>query len=189
MKVYTVNTDTNYRLIFPDKPIYPSREWQFKGDPLIDVLPKQFHAHYESDTDDPIPDIAFLGMKTFAFKEEVATELSEILEEAGEILPFWIGDKLWYFLNILDISKDSLIENKCEYEIDDGETRLLLKKWYFDTSKITSKSLFKIPNDNFTFAYCIDRRGSDEEVMNNFFCAVAAHGYTGLEFKEVFSDE
>jgi len=189
MKIYTVNPDTNYRFIFPEESVYAAQNWKFVGEPLVKILPKQFKAHYKLNSKKPIPDIALLGMRAFAFREEVATELSEILEEAGEVLPFWIDDELWYFLNILDISEDSLVEDKCEYEVDDEESRFGLIKWYFDTSKIKSKSLFKIPNDNFTFTYCIDRRGSDEEVMSNFFCAVAAHGYTGLEFEEVFSDE
>jgi len=189
MKIYTVNPNTNYRFMFPEEVVHKNREWRFKGKSLIKIIPKQFKAHFDKNSDNPIPDIALLGMRAFAFKEKVATELSEILEEAGEVLPFWIDDKLWYFLNILDISKDSLVEDKCEYEVDDEESRFGLIKFHFDASKIISKSLFKIPNDNFTFTYCIDRRGSDEEIMSNFFCAVAAHGYTGLEFKEVFSDE
>ena len=54
----------------------------------------------------------------------------------------------------------------------------------FNEKNLPKTPLFKIKDDNYTNILCIDRREPEEEVINNFFCAVAAHKYTGIKFIE-----
>lgn len=189
MKIYEVKPDISYRFMYPEDSLYESEEWEFNGKPLIGVLPNAFKAYFDKGKDEPFPDIAYIGMMTFAFRKDVATELADILEAAGELLAFYVDDDLWYCLNVTTIA-NAVDEEKSTYKINDGSTKLGLTKPFFDVEKIpNASSLFKIPNDNFTTIYCADRRGGDEDVMNNFFCAVAGHHYTGVEFLEVYDSE
>ncbi len=185
MKIYKLRPNTDYKMIFPVDS-FPRGVMSFKGKPIIDSFKKEFQAKY-SDDDKPIPDIAYLGMVTYAFKMDAANDLADILEESGEALPIYVGEDVWYALNITTTS-DALDRDKSEFEMDDGTIKRMPKKFVFDTSKLPDTTLFKIPDDNFTDVFCIDRRSSDEEVLNNFFCAVSGHNLTGLEFEEVFSD-
>lgn len=188
MKIYAVKPDTDYRLMFPEDDVYDMDEWEFKGESLVGKLPKQFTAYFKEGSDKPLPDIAWIGMLTFAFRRDVAGELSEILEAAGELLPFTVDGEIWYCYNVLT-STEALDPDKCDYEIVQGNTRMGLKSYAFDPARLPESSLFKIPQDNHTTMFCVDRRENDEQVLGNFFCAVAAHGYTGVKFEEVFSDE
>ena len=187
MKVYAVKPDANYRFMYPEDKVYRSEHWKFKCKPLIEILPKQFSAYFDKNSNEPKPDIAFIGMLTFAFREEVADALADILEEAGELLPFYVDDELWYCFNALK-SADAVDEDKSTFEIVEGPIKMGLKEIVFNTDMLPDGSLFKIPTDNYTTIYCADRRGSDEEVLDNFFCAVAANEFTGIKFEEVYDD-
>lgn len=187
MKIYKLAPDLNYSLMYPEDEVFQSEHFTFKAKPLVDHLP-QFQAYFDVKKGKPIPDIAYLGMATFAFKKEVAEYMTDILESAGEMLPFYCEDDLWYCLNVLNVY-DALDESKSEYEYNDGTTKLNLIKYQFDPSKIKKASLFKIRNDNYSQIYCADRRKTDSQVLNNFFCAVSGLGFTGVKFIEVFSDE
>jgi hypothetical protein len=187
MKIFKVKPDTKFRLMYPEDKVYDSAEWEFKGQPLMDALPHPFNAYFAEDSNKPLPDIAYLGMTTFAFRSEVATELVDILEAAGELIPFKIGEDAWYCLNVTN-SCDALDEDKSKYKINNGAVKLILLEYSFDTAKLSDQSLFKIHNDNYTEIFCADRRETDEQVLDNFFCAVAGHGYTGLKFEEVYSE-
>ena len=185
MKIYKLWPDTKYRFMYPDEHVYHSEDWEFKCDELAGKLP-EFKAHFDDREGEPIPDIAFLGMTTFAFRKDVATELVDILEESGELLPFYVGEDLWYLLNITK-SIDALDEDKTTFRIDDGVTKLIASNYIFKEEMLPESTLFKIPTDNYTNIFCVDRRDTDEQVMNNLFCAIAHHGYTGIEFREVYS--
>jgi hypothetical protein len=80
MKIYTVQPDSSFRLMFPEDSVYDSDDWEFKCEPLAGKLPLHFEAYFSDKNDKPIPDIAWIGMSTFAFREDVATELLDILE-------------------------------------------------------------------------------------------------------------
>ena len=189
MKIYILKPDTSYKLLYPEDQVYDSEYWEFKGKPLVEKLPKLFKAYFDQDSKKPIPDIAYLGMSTFAFKKDAATALVDILENAGELLPFYAEDELWYCLNVTKTYSDSLSSDNSEYEINDGASKFGFKKYVFNVDKILNASLFKTPEDNFTAIFCVDSRESDHEVENNLFCAVASHGYTGLKFEEVYSTD
>lgn len=90
----------------------------------------QFQSYFDAEKGKPIPDIAYLGMATFAFKRDVAEKMTEMLEAAGEMLPFYCGDDLWYCLNVLKVY-DALDESKLEDEYGDGTIKLNLKKCFF----------------------------------------------------------
>jgi len=62
-----------------------------------------------------------------------------------------------------------------------------IKKTFFIEDNLPETPLFKVSEDNYTYLYCTDNRDSEEQVLNNFFCAVAAHNYTGVKCEEVFS--
>ncbi|WP_062270391.1 hypothetical protein [Endozoicomonas arenosclerae] len=185
MKVYKVLPDTDFSLMYPEDDVYNSDEWEFKAEPLLGKLPNVFNAYFSKKGDKPLPDIAYIGMSTFAFRKEIATELVDILEEAGEMLPFYVDEELWYCLNVT-VQSNALGEENSKYKINNGIIKMHLTEYVFIESKLPSSSLFKIPDDNFTHIFCADRRDNDEHVLNNFFCAVSANEYTGLRFEEVF---
>lgn len=184
--------DIKYRLAYPEDSVYDSDHWEFKAQPLIEKLPLNFTGYFSqsSDADYPKPDIAYMGMSTFALRGDVADILAEdILEPAGELLPFTIDGVLWYCLNVTACAPhEALDKSRSKYEIEENGLQINLLHGVFDTDKLPETSLFKMPHDNYTDIYCVDRRDSDEEVIGNFFAAVAAHGFTGVEFIEVYSD-
>ncbi len=184
MKVYILKPDPKFRFMYPEDSIYMSENWEFKCEILIEKL-GQFKAHFDDRNEAPIPDIAYLGMLTFAFRHDVATELVDILEASAELLPFYVGEELWYCLNVTK-SIDALDEELTTFRVNDGKRKLFPVNYVFHEDKLPNTSLFKIPTDNFTNVFCVDRRDTDDQVMNNFFCAVAHYGYTGIEFEEVF---
>jgi len=188
MNIYSVKPDTEYRLAFPEDAVYESDLWSFKCEPLAGKLPLHFEAYFSETSNKPLPDIAWLGMSTFAFREDVAEALLDILENSGELLPFKLNDDIWYCLNILEKADAAVDRERSQYEFDDGSTRFGLKDLAFFPDKLPKTSLFKIKDDNYTNIYCQDRRGGDEEVMNNFFCAVSAHKFTGIRFEEIATD-
>ena len=188
MKIYSVKPDTDYRLMFPEDEVYDADEWEFKCQSLLGKIKTPFTAYFKEKSDKPLPDIAWIGMLTFAFREDVAEALCEILEASGELIPFTVDDELWYCYNVTT-SSDALDPDKCEYEIVSGDVRMGLKSFVFDPEKLPESSIFKIPQDNHTTMFCVDRRDNDEQVLGNFFCAVAGNGFTGVKFEEVFSDD
>lgn len=183
MKIYKLRPDTKFRLMYPEADVFHSELWSFHGETLAGKL-MNFNAHFEKGSDEPIPDIAYLGMATFAFKEEIAEELADILENIGELLPFKVDDQTWYALNVTNLI-DALDEDNSTYLINTGDIKLNLVKFSFFQEKLTDTNIFKIPQDNYTEIFCCDNRNSDEAILNNLFCAVSAKGYTGMVFEEV----
>lgn len=188
MKIYKVRPDTTFRMMYPPNDVYESEDWEFKCRELVDKIP-QFDAYWDDDETKPKPDIAYLGMSAFAFKADVATKITEILERAGEVLPFYVEGELWYYLNVMKTCDSALDEEKTTYKINQGNIKLIIENYAFHTKKITASSLFKIPQDNFTEIFCVDRRSTDKQILDNFFCAVHGNGFTGVKFIEVFNDE
>lgn len=185
MKIYKVKPDSSFSLLYPEDPVYRSQNWEFKCESKAGIIPLHFKAYFLSENDNPIPDIAWIGMSTFAFQDEVATALLDILEDAGELLPFTVEGEQWYCFNVLAKTDNGIDHEKSKYEIDDGEMRFGLTKPAFISENLPDTSLFKIKDDNYTNIYCIDKRDTDEDVLSNFFCAVAGHGFTGVIFEEV----
>ncbi|MCO1333141.1 hypothetical protein MO867_02190 [Microbulbifer sp. OS29] len=188
MKIYKVRPDTSFRMMYPPDEVYESESWEFKCHELVDKIP-QFDAYWDDDTSKPLPDIAYLGMSAFAFKKDVAEQMTDILESAGEMLPFYIEGELWYYLNVMEKCESLLDEEKTKYKINQGNIKLIIEDYVFKPEFLSDSSIFKIPQDNHTETFCADRRENDEQVINNFFCAVHGNGFSGLKFTEVFSDE
>lgn len=187
MKIYLLKPDTKFKFMYPEDSVYQSEDWEFNCEDLVDKLP-QFQAYFDKKSDKAIPDIAYIGMSTFAFRHDVATELVDILESSSELLPFYVDDELWYLLNTRDCI-DALDDENSKFKINNGKVKLHLVDYVFYPDKLRGKTLFKIPNDNKSQVYCVDERDSDDSVLQNLFCAVQANKYTGLDFQEVFSDE
>ncbi len=170
--------------MYPEDEVYESDNWEFKCNSLAGKLPLHFKAYFSETSDKPMPDIAWIGMNTIAFRKDVAESLLDILESSGELLPFTVDGEQWYCYNVLSHSDNAVDIENSSFEIDDGETRFGLKKPCFIEANLPKTSLFKIKEDNYTNILCIDRREPEEEVLNNFFCAIAAHKFTGIKFTE-----
>ena len=69
MKIYTVKPDSSFRLMFPEDSVYDSEDWEFKCKSLAGKIPLHFEAYFTDTNDKPIPDIAWIGMNAFAFRE------------------------------------------------------------------------------------------------------------------------
>lgn len=185
MKVYIVKPDSYYRFIFPEDDVYESEFWEFKANELAGKLPLHFKASLDDKVEDPIPDIAWLGMSTFAFREDVAEFLIDILETSGEMLPFTLEGEQWYCLNVLQKADDALDTDKSEYEYNEGGIKFGLKNIVLSADKLPASGLFKIKGDNYTTTFCVDDQSSAEGVLGSFFCAVASAKFTGVKFEEV----
>ncbi len=187
MKIYELRADTNYQFMYPEDSVHNTLDWEFKAKPLIDILPKQFKSYFEQEKNKPRPDIARLGMATFATRSEVTSNFLDILEPTCELLPFWMDNEPWYCWNVLKVA--DAIDAEASKWLSTEPVRVGLSQPAFIESKLPKTSIFKTPTDNYTSIYCIDRRDNDEQIENNLFCAVAYHGYTGLTFEEVYSNE
>lgn len=186
MKIYSVTPDTNYKLLFPEDGVYDSVFWEFNAQPLAGKLPLHFSAYFKEKSDKPIPDVAWMGMLTFAFRADVATALLDILEPHGELLPCKVEGEVWYVYNVLSVAKVDV--TRSSYEVDDGVNRFGLIKPHFLLEDLREKSIFKIEEDNYSATYSIDDRSTDDSILSSLFCAISAHGYTGLKFNTVFDD-
>lgn len=185
MKIYALKPDSNYRMMFPEDSVYESDEWEFKCESLAGRLPLHFEAYFSDKNEKPLPDIAWIGMSTFAFRGDVATELLDILEASGELLPFKVNGELWYCFNVLQKADGAIDPENSKYEVEEEGMKFGLKSPVFVKEKLPNSPIFKIKDDNYTTAYCIDKRESEENVLESFFCAVAAHDYCGVKFEEV----
>lgn len=186
MKIYALKPDSKFRMMFPEDSVYDSDEWEFKCEPLAGKLPLHFEAYFSDSSDKPLPDIAWIGMSTFAFRGDVATELLDILEASGELLPFKVKGEQWYCFNVLQKADDVIDPENSKYEVEEEGMKFGLKSPAFIKENLPDAPIFKIKEDNYTVAYCIDSQESDEDVLNNLFCAIASHGYSGIKFEEVF---
>lgn len=187
MKIYKLKPDTDYRFMYPEDTVYNSDSFEFKCELLADKLP-QFEAYFDKNSDKPTADIAYLGMSTFALKREVADTMADILEDSAELLPFTVNGDVWYCLNVTNKS-DALDVEKSKFKINKGDIKIGLTEPFFDEKKLPKPSLFKIIEDNYTEIYCVDKRDTDDDVLNNFFCALQASKYKGIKFEEIFSTE
>ena len=187
MNVYLLKPDTSFRMLYPEDKIYDSENWEFKCESLIEKLPSNFSAYFDPDSKKPLPDIAYLGMTTFAFRSDVASKLVDILEKSGELIPFVVEDEIWYCLNVIK-AQSALDPEKTSYEVNEGGVRLGIKEYVFNEKELHGTPLFKIKNDNFTNIYCVDRRENDKQILNNFYCAVVANKFTGIVFKNVYEN-
>lgn len=185
MNIYIIKPDSDFRMMFPEDSVYDSDFWEFKCEPLAGKLPLHFEAYFSESNNKPLPDIAWLGMSTFAFRDDVACGILDILEDAGELLPFTVDGEQWYCFNVLTKADNAINHEKSKYEIEDGEIFFGLKKPVFIPERLPASSIFKIKDDNYTMTYCIDKRETEDDVLKNFFCAVAGNGYTGIKFEEI----
>ena len=183
MRVLKLSPDPAYRLLYPSDAVHRPGLWEFHGEPLADRL-MGFEAHFDSSKDAPEPDIAYLGMTTFAFRKDVADTLCELLEPWGELLTCHVGDQLWYALNVTT-KCDALDEANSEFAINTGTIKLHLCRYAFHKDKLPPCALFKIPQDRYSAIFLADSQQADDEVLSNLFCAVQAYGYRGLLFEEV----
>ena len=74
MKIYAIQPNPNFALLYPEDSVYRSENWNFKAESLAGILPLHFSAYFSKKSKDPLPDIAWIGMSTFAFRDDVATD-------------------------------------------------------------------------------------------------------------------
>lgn len=183
--IYKITPDVNhYRVIFPDNEALCEPElWKpdtsSKESTLIN-----FSAHYNNEKETPLGDFAAINLQGLAVTEQAANELTEIFEDSGELLPFYVGDDNWYFYNVtrkiegmLDVEKSTFMLPT----LNIGLQKAMFKKEHLPKSSC----IFKIPEDRFEGTYVFDSRENDKEVALNLFCALNAYGFTGLKFEEV----
>ena len=183
--IYKITPDVNhYRVIFPDNEALCEPElWKpdtsSKESTLIN-----FSAHYNNEKETPLGDFAAINLQGLAVSEQAANELTEIFEDSGELLPFYVGDDNWYFYNVtrkiegmLDVEKSTFMLPT----LNIGLQKAMFKKEYLPKSSC----IFKIPEDRFEGTYVFDSRENDKDIALNLFCALNAYGFTGLKFEEV----
>lgn len=183
--IYKITPDVNhYRVIFPDNEALCEPElWKpdtsSKESTLIN-----FSAHYNNEKETPLGDFAAINLQGLAVTEQAANELTEIFEDSGELLPFYVGDDNWYFYNVtrkiegmLDVEKSTFMLPT----LNIGLQKAMFKKEYLPKSSC----IFKIPEDRFEGTYVFDSRENDKDIALNLFCALNAYGFTGLKFEEV----
>ena len=183
--IYKITPDVNhYRVIFPDNEALCEPElWKpdtsSKESTLIN-----FSAHYNNEKETPLGDFAAINLQGLAVSEQAANELTEIFEDSGELLPFYVGDDNWYFYNVTRKIEGMLDVEKSTFMLP--TLNIGLQKAMFRKEHLPKSSyIFKIPEDRFEGTYVFDSRENDKEVALNLFCALNAYGFTGLKFEEV----
>lgn len=141
MKIYLLKPDTKYKLMYPEDSVFKSEDWEFNCEDLVDKIP-QFQAYFDKKSDKEIPDIAYIGMSTFAFRHDVATELVDLLEMSSELLPFYVDDELWYLLNVRECV-DALDDENSKYKINNGKVKLHLVDYVFSQISFEGKRCLK----------------------------------------------
>jgi len=183
--IYRVTPDVNhYRVIFPDSEALCEPDlWKPDGSSKESTL-INFSAHYNQEKKTPIGDIAAINLQGLAVREHVADELVEIFENSGELLPFYVGDDNWYFYNVTRAIEGILDVEMSTFMLPG--LNIGLQKAVFKEEKLPKHScIFKMPEDRFEGTYVFDSRLNDRDVSLNLFCALQAHGFTGLSFEEV----
>tara|TARA_B100001059_G_C17571526_1_gene445203 strand:+ start:80 stop:655 length:576 start_codon:yes stop_codon:yes gene_type:complete len=183
--IYKITPDVNhYRVIFPDNEALCEPElWKSDTSSKESTL-INFSAHYNNEKETPLGDFAAINLQGLAVTEQAANELTEIFEDSGELLPFYVGDDNWYFYNVtrkiegmLDVEKSTFMLPT----LNIGLQKAMFKKEYLPKSSC----IFKIPEDRFEGTYVFDSRENDKDIALNLFCALNAYGFTGLKFEEV----
>lgn len=183
--IYKITPNVNhYRVIFPDSEALCEPDlWKPDGSPKESAL-INFSAHYNQEKKTPIGDITAINLQGLAIKEHVANELVEIFENSGELLPFYVGDENWYFYNVTRIIEGFLDVEMSTFMLP--ALNIGLQRAVFKKEKLPKHScIFKIPEDRFEGTYVLDSRINDRDISLNLFCALQAHGFTGLNFEEV----
>ena len=183
--IYKITPDVNhYRVIFPDsEALCEPGLWKSDGLSKESIL-INFSAHYNNEKETPLGDFTAINLQGLAIRDHVANELAEIFEDSGELLPFYVGDDNWYFYNVT-----RKIEGVLDVEMSTfmlPSLNIGLQKMVFKKEKLPKHScIFKMPEDRFEGTYVLDSRINDRDVSLNLFCALQAHGFTGLSFEEV----
>ncbi|MCK8118999.1 MULTISPECIES: hypothetical protein [Pseudoalteromonas] len=183
--IYKITPNVNhYRVIFPDSESLCEPDlWKPDGSSKESTL-INFSAHYNQEKKTPIGDITAINLQGLAIKEHVANELADIFEDSGELLPFYVGDENWYFYNVTRTIRGFLDVEMSTFMLPG--LNIGLQKAVFKKEKLPKHScIFKIPEDRFEGTYVLDSRVSDRDISLNLFCALQAHGFTGLSFEEV----
>ncbi|RCU45622.1 hypothetical protein DU002_14245 [Corallincola holothuriorum] len=182
-RVLQIEPDTNFRFMYSVDD-YDVNDWKFNGESRIGNI-KRFQAQWAQDSNKPIPDISYINTSTFAISKKVATELVELWEDSAELIPFDVNDELWYLLNVINRQENILDVDNSEFMVP--VLNVGIEKAVFYPDKLPRSCIFKIPEGRYSETFCVDSRVDDEDIMNNLFCAIQGHGYTGLIFKEVAS--
>ena len=136
----------------------------------------------------PRPDFYTFGWSVFVCNERARTIVGEALEMAGELLPVGIeGDKgrYWVFnctncINVTDLKKSKW------RKIGKTGSHRILERPAFLAERFGEESIFKIPDNNGSPIYCLERSGDPDD--GEFKALVEKHGLTGLEFELIWSN-
>lgn len=183
--IYKITPDVNhYRVIFPDdETLCESELWKPNTSTKESTL-INFSAHYNNEKETPIGDMTAINLQGLAIRDHVANELAEIFEDSGELLPFHVGDDNWYFYNVTRKIEGILNVEMSTFMLP--SLNIGLQKAVFKKEKLPKHScIFKMPEDLFEGTYVFDSRVNDKDITLNLFCALQAHGFTGLSFEEV----
>jgi len=209
MKVYRISTlakppntrfDTYATVLADDQAfnfINPTKE--FSGAPFSKEWKKQ--RLYIEKPKLPRPDFFHFGISKFVCNERARGLTGEPLEMCGELLPIEIerenGDYYLYnvtnCINVVDLEKSrwqTLLywKNSTQQKPEEKKEELkILKTPAFIAERLGEESLFKIPEDNGTEIYCLERTGDADD--GEFKALVEKHGLTGLEFKLIWTEE
>lgn len=180
----------DYRPIHPERSLTRKVRWKFSAKPMVDKLPPMsFIGQFDKkDRKKPVPDIALMGCRTYAFNEKATELLAPILHRAGEIIPFEVEGDTWYLLNVLE-SLDQAFDpdrSMAEMTMSDG-TLVEVFHYVFRPEHLSDSPLFKVPNDGHQNIFFADRKDTEQQRRSHFMQIVTDHGLTGLEFKKVFS--
>ncbi|CAM4417880.1 hypothetical protein [Pseudoalteromonas ostreae] len=183
--IYRITPDVNrYRVIFPDSEALCEPElWRpdcrSKESTLLN-----FSAHYNKDKDTPLGDFTAINLLGLAIRDTAANELAELLEASGELLPFYVGEDNWYYYNVTR-KEEGMLDLEASTFMLPG-LNIGLQTAVFKSDKLPKSScIFKIPEDRFESTYVFDSRANDKNIALSLYCALQAHGFSGLTFEEV----
>ncbi|MCA9041113.1 MAG: hypothetical protein KDA65_12245 [Planctomycetaceae bacterium] len=122
----------------------------------------------------------------FVLDTHAKVELADLLEPAGELLPFYLDDEPMYLFNILECL-NVLNEEKSDCTYFKSTKRLQeINKYTFNRKGFNDTTLFKIPETSRTDMYTYT--GMGKRLEDTFKGRVEKCGLTGLIFTEIWDD-
>ncbi|WP_430408826.1 hypothetical protein [Kordia sp.] len=186
MKIYKIDIDQNEtRLVLPDIEGLEILKYKiFDGKKKADFW-KDSIWYIFNPTLTATNFLSFGTTSALVFDQKVYdSELYDILERAGEILPITIKKENYYVLNITEII-NVLDEEKTTWELLEDNTKGDITEYSFLKNRFTNSSLFKIPETYTTEIFV----HSDTKVFEEeFYTLYKKLNFTGLIFNKVYSE-
>jgi len=183
MTVYSVSVDVNrFQTFIPEDPgVWRRGVLRLDCTPLLSHwTPPDVYVHNPTREQG---DFFHLCPGGIVVEAQAAERVRNLLEMAGELLPFKHKQRQYYLLNILECVNCLDVENTDWVVDSQSRARIRIKQYQFHR-RFSESTLFKIPETSRGEILCVAGiKNCDDE----FKCQVETLGLTGLIFRHIWS--